>query len=81
MAEREPNRGSKPYLPPPPASSDDAPASVHFPRMSPPPPSLEAMMRNGPRSGLLPEQRSTWIWVALLLVVVAGVAYYLGSRP
>ncbi len=74
-------RVSQAYLPPPPASGDDAPGSVHFPRMSPPPPSLEAMMRNGPRSALLPADRLTWLWIALLLVIVAGAAYYVGSRP
>lgn len=74
-------RVSQAYLPPPPASGDDAPGSVHFPRMSPPPASLEALMRNGPRAALLRERGITWAWVALLLVIVAGVAYYVGSRP
>lgn len=81
VAEREPNRGSQPYLPPPPTSSDDAPGSVHFPPMDPPPSSLGAMIRKGPRGALMPMQRATWGWVALLLAVVAVGAYYVGSRP
>ncbi len=69
--------GSQPYLPPPPESRDDAPRSVHFPRMDPPPASLEAMVRNGPRSASRAGGRS-WVWVLALVAGVALTAYFLG---
>ncbi len=73
-------RGSKPYLPPPPDTQDDSPESVHFPRMEPPPASLEAMVRSKPGAPLASERGMGLAWVAVLLVVIAAVAYYVGLR-
>ena len=70
-------RGSSHYLPPPP---DDSPESVDVPRMEPPPASLEAMVRSRPGAPLPAERHSTWIWVALIVVAIGAIAYYLGLR-
>jgi len=67
-------RGSRPYLPPPP--DDGSPESVEVPRMEPPPASLEAMVRSRPGAPL-PARSSSWGWIALIVIVVAAVAYYL----
>ena len=72
-------RGSKPYLPPPPESFDDSP-SVHFPRMDPPPASLEAMVRRSKPGSPLPrepERDASWRWVVVVVVVlVLGAVLY-----
>jgi len=47
--------------------------------MEPPPPSLEAMVRS--RSGSPPpalEQGPSWVWIALLMIAIGAIAYYLG---
>jgi hypothetical protein len=72
----KPRRGSEPYLPPPPATRDDQPDSVDVPRMEPPPPSLEAMVRNGPSSTAGSERDATWIWVAMVLAIGVLVTIY-----
>jgi hypothetical protein len=46
--------------------------------MDPPPASLEAMVRNGPRAPLISGRRSTWLWVLGLAAGIAVVAYLLG---
>ena len=70
-------RGSRGYLPPPP---DDAPESVHVPRIEPPPASLEAMVRSKPGAELVPERGPTWVWTVLLIVAIGAIAYYLGLK-
>ena len=69
--------GSRHYLPPPPA---DSPESVDVPRMEPPPASLEAMVRS--RAGTPPtlEGGPSWVWVALLIVTIVAIAYYVGLK-
>jgi hypothetical protein len=69
--------GSRHYLPPPP---DDSPESVAVPRMEPPPPSLEALMRSRPGAPLTIERRPSWPWVVLLIIAIGAIAYYLGLR-
>ena len=71
-------RGSKPYLPPPPESVDDSPEAVHFPRMDPPPASLEAMVRSKPGATMPRERASNWGWIALLVLVIGAATYYVG---
>ena len=67
---------SRPYnLPPPP---DGSPESVDVPRMEPPPPSLEAMVRSRPGSQLPVERQSAWIWIALIVIAIGAIAYYVG---
>jgi len=44
--------------------------------MEPPPASLEAMVRSRPGAPL-PARSSSWGWIALIVIVVAAVAYYL----
>jgi len=48
--------------------------------MEPPPASLEAMVRSRPGAPLPAERHSTWIWVALIVVAIGAIAYYLGLR-
>ena len=69
-------RGSQPYLPPPPETRDDSPESVDVPRMEPPPASLEAMVRSGPRSAAGRDRDSTWLWVSMLLAVGVVITVY-----
>jgi len=64
-------------LPPPP---DDAPESVHVPRIEPPPASLEAMVRTKPREPSAPERGPNWLWTLLLIVAIGAIAYYLGLK-
>jgi hypothetical protein len=67
--ERAPRRGA---VPPPP---DDSPESVHFPRLEPPPASLEAMVQSKSRSRP-PEGGSSWLlWVVLVVVAVVITGY------
>ncbi len=65
------------YLPPPP---DDSPESVDVPRMEPPPASLEAMVRSRPGSPLAPERQSSWVWIGLIAIAIAAIAYYVGFQ-
>jgi hypothetical protein len=46
--------------------------------MEPPPASLEALMRNGPRATLKRSRSSSWMWVLALVAAVAAAAYFLG---
>ncbi len=71
-------RASHPYLPPPPETFEDSPSSVHFPRMEPPPASLEALVRSKPGSPLPRERDARWRWVVALAIVISAVAYYVG---
>jgi hypothetical protein len=48
--------------------------------MEPPPASLEAMVRSRPGAPLPEERRSSWIWVALIALAIAAIAYYLGLQ-
>ena len=75
-----PRRGSRPYLPPPPETGDDSPDSFEVPRMEPPPRSLEAMVRRRPGSPLAPAKSSRWLWIALLMVTIGALFYYVGLR-
>jgi hypothetical protein len=68
-------RGSRHYLPPPP---DDSSESVDVPRMEPPPPSLEAMVRSKPGVPLPAERGVSWWWTLLLIFAIGAIAYYLG---
>lgn len=70
-------RGSRHYLPPPP---DGSPESVDVPRMEPPPASLEAMVRSRPGSPLSAERTSSWLWITLIVLVIAALAYYVGLQ-
>ena len=70
------HRGSRPYLPPPPETRDDSPESVDVPRMEPPPASLEAMVRSGPGSAARNDRDSTWLWIAMVLVVGVVITVY-----
>jgi len=64
-----PRRGA--VRPPP----SDAPSHVDVPRMEPPPPSLEAMVRSS-RQDARRDAGGTWLlWLALLVVAVAVTAY------
>ncbi|MES1177821.1 MAG: hypothetical protein ABUL62_26080 [Myxococcales bacterium] len=76
----EPRRGSRPYLPPPPETRDDSPESFDVPRMEPPPPSLEALVRKRPGAPLAPAKGSQWVWIGLLIVTIGAAMYYLGLR-
>ena len=69
--------GSRHYLPPPPDGSAE---SVDVPRMEPPPASLEAMVRSQPGSPLSSKPQSSWIWIALIVLVVGALAYYVGLQ-
>jgi len=68
-------RGSRHYLPPPPGDSSE---SVDVPRMDPPPPSLEAMVRSKPGVPLSAERGPSWRWTVLLILAIGVIAYYLG---
>ncbi|MEI9949600.1 MAG: hypothetical protein WDO74_11625 [Pseudomonadota bacterium] len=70
-------RAGRPYLPPPP---DDSPESVDVPRMEPPPASLEAMVRSRRGSPLSVERGQSWLWMVLLILAIAVIAYYVGLR-
>ena len=69
--------GSRHYLPPPP---DESAESVDVPRMEPPPPSLEAMVHSRPGAPLSPERQPSWVWIALIMIVIGAIAYYLGLQ-
>ncbi|HEY4159108.1 MAG TPA: hypothetical protein VGM29_13460 [Polyangiaceae bacterium] len=76
MAEHDPERpGRKPNFPPPPETRDDAPNSVNVPQMEPPPSSLQAMVAPGRRAAS--GRNDTWTVIALVLVVLAFMAYML----
>ena len=70
-------RASRPYLPPPP---DESPELVDVPRMEPPPASLEAMVRSGPGAPVTPARQWSWVWTALIVIVIGAVAYYVGLQ-
>jgi hypothetical protein len=70
-------KASRHYLPPPPDGSAE---SVDVPRMEPPPASLEAMVRSRPGSPLAPEKQLSWIWIALILIAIGAIAYYVGLQ-
>jgi hypothetical protein len=70
-------RASRHYLPPPPDVSAE---SVDVPRMEPPPASLEAMVRSRPGSPLTPDRQPSWIWIALIVVAIGAIAYYVGLQ-
>ncbi len=72
----KPRRASEPYLPPPPVTRDDSPNSVDVPRMEPPPPSLEAMVRSGPGPSAGSARDSTWLWISMLLAIGVVVTVY-----
>ncbi len=76
----EPRRGSRPYLPPPPETRDDSPESFAVPRMEPPPSSLEAMVRRRPGAPSAPERSARWPWIALLMLTIGVIMYYVGQR-
>ncbi|MEP7053296.1 MAG: hypothetical protein ABJB12_23235 [Pseudomonadota bacterium] len=70
------SRTSEPYLPPPPESPEDSsPESLHMPRLDPPPASLEAMVRSRPGSAMPGEERRGWVWISVVIAVVAAAAY------
>ncbi len=48
--------------------------------MEPPPASLEAMVRSRPGSPLTVERGQSWLWVVLLVIAFAVIAYYVGLR-
>jgi hypothetical protein len=48
--------------------------------MEPPPASLEAMVRSGPGAPVTPERHWSWGWTALIVIVIAAVAYYIGLQ-
>jgi hypothetical protein len=61
-------------LPPPPASREDAPHSVEVPPLEPPPRSLEAMVKSGPRKRTMrAKSGDALLWFLLLLLFVLGV--------
>jgi hypothetical protein len=53
---------------------------VEVPRMEPPPASLEAMVRSRPGSPLAPDKQPPWLWITLIVIVIAVVAYYVGLQ-
>jgi hypothetical protein len=65
--------------PPPSLTPGDAPDSVEVPRMSPPPPSLGALVEHGvgrsKKRRPAPMAWSLWIWVVVALVMAAVAAY------
>lgn len=65
--------------PPPSLTPGDAPDSVEVPRMSPPPPSLGALVeprvRRPQKVRPEPVASSLWIWVVVALVMAALTAY------
>jgi hypothetical protein len=48
--------------------------------MEPPPASLEAMVRSRPGAPLTAERRSSWIWIALIVIAIGALAYYVGLQ-
>jgi len=48
--------------------------------MEPPPSSLEAMVRKHPGAPRPSAKRSPWLWLALLVVSIGVVMYYVGLR-
>jgi len=48
--------------------------------MEPPPASLEAMVRSRPGSPLSAERTSSWLWITLIVLVIAALAYYVGLQ-
>lgn len=60
-------------LPPPPATSEDGPISVAVPPLEPPPASLEAMVKSGPRRRKRWFGGDAWLWFVLVLFFVLGV--------
>jgi hypothetical protein len=66
--------------PPPSQTPGDAPDTVDVPRMSPPPPSLGAMVEGAGRSPKKltgPRASSLWIWGVVALATAALSAYLL----
>ena len=64
-------------LPPPGLSPGDAPDVVEVPRMSPPPPSLEAMVQSRNRTPAGSPGPQWLLWIVLVLVAAAVTAYVL----
>jgi len=60
------------FVPPPP---DEGPDSVHFPRMEPPPASLEAMVQSRNRAPQPEAPGSWWVWVVLALAAAVITGY------
>jgi len=75
-----PSRARGAVRPPPSLSPDDVPAVIEVPRMSPPPPSLGALVDGGGRRRKQPAPRgassSYWPW-AVAAVAIAALAAYL----
>lgn len=74
-----PTRARGAVRPPPSLSPEDAPKLIDVPRMSPPPPSLGAMVEGGGR-GLKKQQArsvasSLWVWAVFALATAALTAY------
>lgn len=62
-------------VPPPPHSADDAPAPVDVPRMEPPPPSLEAMIKST-RSAPAAERSMRWLLVLVMVAMAVAATSY-----
>jgi hypothetical protein len=65
--------------PPPSLTPGDAPDMVEVPRMTPPPPSLGAMVEQGDRRPKKKQRRplisSPWLWVGVALATAALTAF------
>ncbi|MES1183105.1 MAG: hypothetical protein ABUL60_04785 [Myxococcales bacterium] len=76
-----PPRARGAVRPPPSLTPGDAPEAVEVPRMSPPPPSLEAMVERGARRPKPkrpePAVSSPWVWVVVALITAALTAYFI----
>lgn len=75
-----PSRPRGAVRPPPSLSPDDAPNNVDVPRMSPPPPSLGALVEGGGRRLKKPQPHAAasplWVWGLLALATAALTAYF-----
>jgi hypothetical protein len=68
-AEPRPKRGA---VPPPP---DEDPASVHLPRMEPPPASLGAMVQSRRKAPPRETGNAWWLWALLILLAALLTGY------
>ena len=68
-------RSTRVVRPPPRPSSDEVVPALEVPRLEPPPPSLEAMVRSA-RQEQPAKASSSWpLWLALVVVAAAITAY------